>query len=152
MADEDDSVPVGLLSDENEDVHMILKPKKLDWHDNVDVPPDIELFNLKNVAGMYKIVNCHYENVITAAEVKKYVLELSNYMDKLAMAEMGGPEDEAPPPKGGPQAAAAEKKPDAKTQDSQKEMQVKAGDTAPKGAAARASALKNTPNKKAQKK
>lgn len=71
----------------------------------------------------------------------------------MAMAEMGGPEDDAPPPKGdGPQAAAAKKKPDAKTQDSQKEMKAQAGDTAPKGAAARASALKNTPNKKAQKK
>ena len=32
-------------------------------------------------------LNCHYEKVITASEVKKHTYELSNYMDKLVMTE-----------------------------------------------------------------
>ena len=36
---------------------MSLKTKKMDGHDNVDVPPEMELFNLKNVSRLYKIVN-----------------------------------------------------------------------------------------------
>ena len=30
---------------------------KMDGHDNVDVPPELELLNLKNVSGLYKTLN-----------------------------------------------------------------------------------------------
>ena len=71
----------------------------------------------------------------------------------MAMADMGGgPEDDAPPP--GKNAAAGDepKKPGSKQPDPKKEQDAKAGDTAPKGAAAAASNLKNTSVRKAQKK
>ena len=70
----------------------------------------------------------------------------------MAMAEMSGPEDHAPPP--GKNAAPGDepKKPGSKQPDPKKEQDAKAGDTAPKGAAAAASNLKNTSVRKAQKK
>ena len=65
----------------------------------------------------------------------------------MAMAEMSGPEDEAPPP--GKKAAPGDEPDEKKAPDPKKEQEAKGG---PKGAAAAASALKNTPIKKAQKK
>ena len=40
----------------NDSMHLILKPKKLGWHDNVDVHPEMKLFNLKNVPMLYETV------------------------------------------------------------------------------------------------
>ena len=40
----------------NDSAHMSLKLKRTDGHDNVDVPPEMELFNLKNVSVLYKTV------------------------------------------------------------------------------------------------
>ena len=37
-------------------MHVFLKPKKLGWHDNVDVHPEMKLFNLKNVPMLYETV------------------------------------------------------------------------------------------------
>jgi hypothetical protein len=70
----------------------------------------------------------------------------------MAMADMGGPEDEAPPPGNKAAPGDEESKPGQKEPDPKKEQDAKAGDTAPKGAAAAASALKNTNVRKAQKK
>ena len=40
----------------NDSVHVILKPKEMKRHSYVDVPPDIKLFNTRNVSGMYETI------------------------------------------------------------------------------------------------
>ena len=88
------------------------------------------------------------EELARIEEEKKAAMEEAMSQAQ-AMAELSGPEEFAPKP-----GAPAEKDPSAKKdgKDPQKEQAAKAGNTAPKGAAAAASALKNTPVKKAQKK
>ena len=53
-------------SDKNDGVHVILKPSKLYWHNNLDMPPDMQLFNIKNVSGTYKIVNQGEDSLLRA--------------------------------------------------------------------------------------
>ena len=89
------------------------------------------------------------EELARIEEEKKAAMEEAMAQAQ-AMADMAGPEDQAPPP--GKEAAPGDGPPKGKPQDPKKEQAAKAGNTAPKGAAAAASALKNTPVKKAQKK
>ena len=87
------------------------------------------------------------EELARIEEEKKAAMEEAMSQAQ-AMADLTGPEDYAPPPGNNDKEPSAKK--DAK--DPQKEQAAKAGNTAPNGAAAAASALKNTSVKKAQKK
>ena len=71
----------------NDSVHVILKPKEMKRHSYVDVPPDIKLFNARNVSGMYETIDSmmarsykgNYKGGPRVHQLKKFFMFLREY-------------------------------------------------------------------------